>query len=175
MRHITKSSMVAAFFVISTILLNISVLGEPVVNSVSIEPEEPTLKSNVTVTVNFSWSNITSVTLIMNECSAILQQCFEPAQRTDMSLQANGEYSGSVKLTRDETTYIQYYFEVNVDNETYEVGKFNPWKVNLSLNNENQNGGTSNGGESNKGTPGFELVLVLTALFIGIIYYKRKR
>ena len=45
----------------------------------------------------------------------------------------------------------------------------------LSLNNENQNGGTSNGGESNKGTPGFELVLVLTALFIGIIYYKRKR
>lgn len=174
MKNLKKSYKIGLIscLVFSLLLSNITV-AKPVVENMSITPEKPTLKSQITVTATIIGENVTDVVLYVEECSSVLGMCFK-THTTNMSKTDDNVYTGTVTLTEDKATYIQYY--INVTDDT---GKNNSLMqtVNLTLdtNNAGENGKTPGNGSNNKGTPGFELILLLTALLVGIIYYKRKR
>jgi len=175
MKYIKRHYIFSLLFITFILLISaFNVSGIPTVGNTTVKPAEPTLKSQVTITAVITGENITDVVLYVEECSSVLQTCFE-THKTNMTKTDDNVYTGTVTLTRDETTYITYYFDITDDSGETTIQNSTAWVVNLKLDEENDNnGGTSNTG-GDKGTPGFEILLVLTALFVFVLYYKIKR
>ena len=173
MRYIKYNAIFGVFIIIFLFLFSICSTADPVLENVTIDPKEPTVKSDVTVTASFDWSNITDVALYVEECSSELQTCFITHQ-TNMT-QIDTEFSGTVTLTRDKTNYLTYYFDIVADGETYRLINLTTWTVNLKLDTDNdtQNGdGTTDG--SDNGAPGFELLILFIAIVGALLIYRKR-
>jgi len=170
MINIKKGVLLGTLLFIGLSFVN-AVSAQPSVNILSVDPEEPMINSDFTVTANFSWNNITYVNLTVQPCSEEL--CYHGWTTT--MVETNGTYSGTVKLDNEEAIYVQYYFEVVAENESYLIGYLDPWKVNLTADTDDGNNGEEPADNEDNGTPGFELLFLLTALFIVAYIIKRKR
>jgi hypothetical protein len=172
LRYIKNNLILGSSIIATLLLFSTFSVADPVLENVIIEPDEITVKSDVTVTASFDWDNITDVILYIEECSSIQQSCFI-THSEKMSTINNSEFTATIPLTIDKTTYITYYFDVVADGQTYQLINLSSWTVNLNLDNDNTN---QNGDEATNddGTPGFEILIFFIAIISALIIYRKR-
>jgi hypothetical protein len=163
-----KRILTATIVILSLCVSSAIVIAEPVVEDVTISPEEPKVKDTVTITATItSDEDIEEVTLRIKECdeNMCMQTKSYPMEFED------GKYTYTDELTYAAATYFGYQFIILSNGNETET-EF----VNVTLkpaDNGETNGG--NGGNGDGGIPGFELVPPLVAIIIGVLLLRRKR
>lgn len=161
-----KKILIATMVFLSLCITSVSAIAAPTVNVV-IEPEEPTRKSTVTITATItSEDEIDAVWLQIKECS---QSYCHQGENLTMNL-VNGKYQYEYALKWSDAVYFNYSFIISSGEESFPTEET---KVLLKL--DSGNGDTNGNGTSGNGSPGFELILLIIAVFIGVILLKRKR
>ncbi|KYK25333.1 hypothetical protein AYK24_05175 [Thermoplasmatales archaeon SG8-52-4] len=167
MKNINRKILITMIVMIGIFMSSANVMAESTA-TVEIEPEEPTRMSTVTFTVNItSDEDIQAIHLITHECRQGL--CYADAEVT--LTKSGDDYTGQYTYTHDDSIYIEYWVNIDTDQET---GKQITEVIRTYLDIESNNGGT-NGGSDDDNTPGFELFTILIAIVIGAILVKRKR
>ena len=163
-----KRILTATIVILSLCVSSAIVIAEPVVEDVTISPEEPKVKDTVTITATItSEEDIDEVTLRIKECDE--NMCMQ-TESYQMELE-DGKYTYTDELTYAAATYFGYQFII-ISNGNETETEF----VNVTLK-PADNGGTNggNGGNGDGGIPGFELVPLLVAIIIGVLLMRRKR
>jgi len=171
MKTIKHLSITIVLF-LSLCLSTFSVNADPTIETIITDPSEPKLLSTFTVIATITGENINSVNVTISECTdGPPAQCYKAHANIPMSLNNDGKYEAEVTLTgtQDDIDHVQYLFVINDNGTEYQIGDLKTY-----LNLETDNGGNNNDGTGD-GTPGFEFIIVLTAVFISIIFLKRKR
>jgi len=137
---------------------------EPKVETVSLNPSNPTVQSTVTVTATISGDDIEAVHFTYKECDPEICKFTKNISLIETS---GGIYEATFTLTYDKATYITYYFNIQSAG-----GWTKTDDVDVTL--LPKQNGDSNGNGDNK-TPGFELVVVLAAVGILMILFGKKR
>ena len=149
-------------------LLNNNVLAETIID-VNIKPDEPEPASQITITAEISSEKDTDKVYIeIQECKEDL--CFQNVNLT--MTKVNGKYQKQYQLLKDETTYFKYSIAVLFDDGSW-YNQTDKTKVTLKL--DSNNGGTNNGDGEDNGIPGFELILLITAISLIILVFRKKR
>jgi len=185
MRKTTNKAMVSILtLLLSTfVLLGAKAAMVPIatsftVDSVILTPEEPSKLGEITFSTQFSGEELTEIYVLVQECTPTL--CYSRDELNgSMTLSDEGVYEATLTLTKDDATYIKYAF-----NGLTAMGweKTDYVRVNLSTDTDNGDGngngdngdGTGDNNDTN-GTPGFEVLLVLSAVFIISVILTRKR
>jgi hypothetical protein len=168
MKNVNRKFLFSTIFVIGLVLASFNVNADPTVDDVTTTPESPTPLSTFTVIATITGDNILSVNVTISECTdGPPEQCFVPHLNIPMTLNIDGKYEAEVTLTGTQSSidHVQYEFAINDNGTEYSVGE-----LRTSLNTQ-----TSNGGGGDSDSPGFELVIILFAVIIGIILYRKKR
>ena len=100
--------------------------------------------------------------------------CFtDLTQKVDMFLNEEGKYQAEIKLKYSEgrADHIQYLFKIALENGTEYHLSENSWKTYLDLGEDD----TQDDNVEDDNTPGFELIFVMIAIFIGLLHLKKKR
>ena len=163
-----KRILTATIVILSLCVSSAIVIAEPVVEDVTISPEEPKVKDTVTITATItSEEDIDEVTLKIKECDE--NMCMQ-TESYQMEFE-DGKYTYTDELTYAAATYFGYQFII-ISNGNETETEF----VNVTLK-PADNGGTNggNGGNGDGGIPGFELVPLLVAIIIGVLLLRRKR
>lgn len=153
--------------------LYLSILGVSAeiatVNQVTVEPEELTLFSTVTITADITGDDVSTVNLTVGECDDVA--CYKYHRVTTTKL-PTGEYQAEVTLTSSKATYIYCEFLITNSSGSFEQIKNDSWKFDLSIDADG-----ANGGADTNGSPGFELVLMLVSIIavVFLIYRKREK
>ncbi|PNX49507.1 MAG: hypothetical protein BV457_01425 [Thermoplasmata archaeon M9B1D] len=166
MKTIKKVSITIILF-LSLCLSIFSVTADPTIE-IETNPANPERLSTFTVIATITGENIISVTVTISECTKKPPaQCFVAHSNIPMTLDDNGKYEAEVTLTgtQDSIDHVQYLFVINDNGTEYQVGDL---KTDLKIDDTNNNGGDN-------GTPGFELIILLSAVFISLLILKRKR
>ncbi|HEC81336.1 MAG TPA: hypothetical protein ENI42_02770 [Thermoplasmatales archaeon] len=125
--------------------------------STSYTPSSPTAGSTVTFYATVNGENVSGVTLWVEECTKTI--CHLPDEVV-MSPTGEGNYTATYKL-RDDTTYFHYKVFAEVDGETVESDVYN-----VTVASSQTDGSSSNDNTGSGGTPGFEVVVAVSALII---------
>ena len=146
--------------------------AEPTVESISLTPPDPSVRSPITFTVTMtSDESLTDVRIIVQECTEGI--CYRDFFNESMTLMGENTYQTSLTLIHEDATYIKYHVEAGTSEQWY---TFDVTEKNLT--NEPSNGdGDQNGngnGEPDE-SPGFELVISIGALSLLVFLMKRKR
>lgn len=159
--------LVTIFFIISGLSS-----ADAVVENVSIKPENPTKLSEITITSTIEGINTSdNVTLYIKECDENTGLCDQPFSVKLTKIDSNN-FSAEVSLQFVMATYFDYWFVVEREGNTTEI-KNDSYNVQLT---SNSNVDTQNQGNGNdKGIPGFEITALLTAVFIGMLFFMKKR
>ena len=165
-----KRILTATIVILSLCVSSAIVIAEPVVEDVTISPEEPKVKDTVTITATItSEEDIDKVTLRIKECDENMCMLTESFQ---MEFE-DGKYTYMDELTYAAATYFGYQFII-ISNGNETETEF----VNVTLkpaDNGGTNGGNGGNGDGDGGIPGFELVPLLVAILIGVLLMRRKR
>jgi len=147
-----------------SLLLN-SVSAATVIN-VDVEPSEPAPASKITITADISSDKeIDKVYIDIQECKE--DMCF--LNENVSMLKVNNNYEKEYQLTRDEATYFKYSIAIKFkDGSWYSQAE----KTDITLKPSSNNNGTNGG---NNDSPGFELIIVISAVLIAMLLFKRKR
>jgi hypothetical protein len=139
-------------------IFTIGAKAEPVINSITLDPTNPSPKSTITFTADITGDQLDEVYLILQECKEDL--CF---QRVNESMTKTGTntFEVTMTLTKSSSTYIQYWIEINEDGDWYGSDS-DLTKKNLSTQQEDS-------------SPGFELLVFLVSLVILLFIIKKKR
>ena len=155
-------------------LMNFVAAADPLVNDITIDPQNPEPVSDITITADISSKNISKVNLTISACNDDI--CFSDlTQKVEMTLNSEGNYQAQITLNDSEgkANNIKYLFEITLDNGTeYRLSDPSSWKtyLNLVTNDDKDANGSEDGG-----IPGFEFVFVLVALYINTLFYYKKR
>ncbi len=143
-----------------------TVNADPTIEDITTIPANPEPLSTFTLIATITGEDITSVKVTFSECDD--SACFVSQSNIPMSLNEDYKYEAELTLTgtQDSINHIQYIFTINDNGIEYQIEDL---KTYLKTDNDN----TNNGG--NNGTPGFELIIILAAIFISLIILKRKR
>ena len=163
--------------IVSLLILGLyfsSVNAEISAGDITIDPSEPTELSDVTITCVISdISEDGSVYLWVEECNENLGICDPEPINISMSETSNqNEYSATTTLKFDGATYFTYRFIVNDNGEWTTIQDDDNYHVDLS---EKSTDNGTNGGSDNNDSPGFEIAILIAAIFAAIIIYKKKR
>jgi len=147
-----------------------TVTAEPSVGTVTIDPTEPVLKSDVILTAEITdTDDISSVTLWIKECDEDTGLCDEPFSVDMTSTAVENEYTAEFTLKFNTATYFDYWFDVDADGNITTI-EDDLYTVNYGA--ESSNNGPD---DDTNDTPGFELIALFIALFAAIAIYKKKR
>jgi hypothetical protein len=165
--------MISLILFLGLCLSMFSVNAAPTVENVTTEPAQPTPLSTIKVTATITGENITSVKITASECNYDTKQCYVNSGIIEMTL--NDSYYEAELILQDSlgrTDHIEYLFLVTDNGIDYRLEE-DTWITDLNL----ENGGTkpNNDNEGENDTAGFELIILLTAVFILLIFLKRKR
>jgi hypothetical protein len=151
-----------------------TVSADPTVGSIVTVPSSPEPLSTITIIVPITGENISSVKVVVSECNYEEELCYVSSQPTEMTLNDNGGYEAEITLQDDlgRSDHLQYAFIVNDSGVDYRL-EDEAWTTDLDLGNGDTPSDGDNGGDN--GTPGFELSILLIAVFVSIILLKRKR
>jgi len=159
-----KNILMATIIIIGLFVSNSIVIAIPVVEDVTINPMEPTPLSTVTITATITnGEGIDEVHLMIQECKSDVL-CFFMENHT-MNL-VNGEYQYNYKLQHEDATLFKYNFVILSNGKWFITEETTDVYLKLD------SGDSGNGGND---TPGFELILLLIAIFVGVFLLKRKR
>jgi hypothetical protein len=148
---------------------------QPTIEEITFDPAVPIIRSTFTLTATItSEDTIESVYVTLSECDESLGICFpDSIQNLSMThVEGTDTYQVAVTLSHADATYMTYQLSVKHGGtwDTYPESE-----VDLQ---EPQTDGTPNGDTNDNGssgTPGFELVVFLLAIALGMIILKRKR
>ena len=138
------------------------VSADPTVEKITLTPKNPTPRSEVTFSVDFSENSITSAWIVESECNKEKGICHAPPQNISLTKIDSDTYENDVTLMWDDVTTITYKVVIKSD------GKWTAFEDHttvLTTNSENSN-------DSN-GSPGFEIIIFLIAI-IGLIVISKK-
>ena len=125
---------------------------------ITLNPAQPAPKSIVTVSVDISDDNISTVRLLINECNKEVGVCHMP-QNISMNKVDDETYEADVQLEYDDVTSITYHLAVKSD------GKwtiYNEYTTALSTNSVDSNG-----------SPGFETMAFLITTACVLFLFKK--
>ncbi|MCX6667050.1 MAG: hypothetical protein NTV74_02245 [Euryarchaeota archaeon] len=168
--NIRKKNILCMVFVI--FILNISIVSTVSavvldIGEITSDPANPAPKSTATFSVDIGVETPSEVWLIVEECNGNTGVCYTDIQNVSMNESA-GLYQTSVTLRHDDATYITCKVLAKSDGSWLNSSK----KIDLS----EEPDGTQNGnGDTDNKTPGFELVLFLLAVALGMLLFRRKR
>jgi len=135
----------------------------------TIEPEQPKPQSEVTIIAKIIDEDIKSVFLEMQECNTA-GTCF--GWKTNVSMTPTGnadEYKATINLEREDSKYFSLRLAIEKDGEWEYTSTANYHDVMLDRSSSNGDDNDSNN------TPGFEIILMIVAILVGVILSKRKR
>jgi hypothetical protein len=162
-----KRILTATIVLISLCISGSIVIAEPVVEEVTIDPEEPKVLDTVTITATITSEDVIDEVIIrIKECDK--NMCM-PTQSYQMNL-VNGKYTLTHDLTYAAATYFGYQFIITSNGNETET-EFE----NVTLKPAENGGANGGNGGGDGGLPGFELVPLLIAILIGVLLMKRKR
>ena len=125
---------------------------------ITLNPAQPAPKSIVTVSVDISDDNISTVRLLIRECNKDAEACHMP-QNISMNKVDDETYEADVQLEYDDVTSITYHIAVKSD------GKwtiYNEYTTALSTNSVDSNG-----------SPGFETMAFLITTACVLFLFKK--
>jgi len=169
MKNIKRTMVLTAFLIFS---LCISIIGtiravEPTVVEVTLDPEDPAPQSTITFTaVITSEDTLEEMKLIVQECKEGL--CYISSFNESMATVDTDTYQASVTLIHDDATYIKYHLEIKSDGTWY---KNDLTEFDLKVGSDN---GNTTPNDTDK-TPGFELIILIIAIGVGFILFRKKR
>ena len=140
-------------------------MADPTLESFTIDPKEPVPLSDITVTADIGGEGITAVVVHIKECSHVKEVCFSE-QSGKMNDLEPGKFQAQFTLTEKEADYIQYYFDITIDGEEVRLLD-DTWTIDLLVETNDNNG--------DNGTPGFEFMVLITAIGVGFILFRKKR
>ncbi len=151
-----------------------TVTAELSVENITIDPNEPTEFSDVTITCIINdLDEEDDVYLWLEECNENIGICDPETINISMSETSNqNEYSATATLKFDGATYFTYRFIVNDNGEWTTIKDDDNYHVDLS---EKSTDNGTNGGSDNNDSPGFEIAILIAAIFTVIMIYKKKR
>jgi hypothetical protein len=154
-------------FCFSLLFLNYisPVNSEPIVGDIILDPEKPPLQSDVTFTVDISDDSISSVRLVLNECNKPMKICHVPPQNVSMSKVGGDTYQAIVTLQWEDVSSITYHIEVISNGNWIEYEEYT-----TSL---KTGSGENSGSNDTNGSPGFEIMVILLAIFSVILLIKK--
>jgi len=158
--------------ILGMLLLTVSVSSAvPALKGIiRLSPTIPEPEDTVTFTADIDYYEYAdSVQLIVEECIG-KDFCYFDTFNESMTDNGNGEYETEITLRHDDATEIKYYIEIN---SIYGWSKSDVVKLDLDTTGSSSNG-DDNGNGSN-GTPGFELIFLLTAVIVGFVLFRKKR
>jgi hypothetical protein len=177
-----KTSMIILIVILSMVFLSINVNAAYEIQNVVFNPENPIEKSSITVTATvIDLTDTDEVYIFIKECNGNTGVCDEPKNISMTKLEDTNDYQSEISLTFTGATYLDYWFNLFYNNEWIRVPEgvteiYGNVEYGEETDNGDINGGTTNGeGSDNNGTPGFEIILILIAVIIGIYWFKRKR
>ena len=168
-----KKILIATILIISLSALSINVVGAPIVEKVTLDPEKPSPKSTITFSAVITGEeSIDGIWIIVEECKKIGadELCFINPENKSMDLtDVDDTYKTQITLNHGDATYIKYHFEIKSKGKWIIYERI---KVDLSIDTDND---SSNDGDVSNGSPGFEVILFLIATSLVVILLKRKR
>jgi len=144
------------------------VAADPTLESFSIDPEEPAPLSDITVTADIGGEGITAIIVHIKECNDRPEYpvvCFINQEIT-MSEVETGKFTASLTLQEERANYIQYYFDITINGEEVQLID-DSWTIDLLVDSNDNNG--------DNGTPGFEFMVLITAIGLGFVLFRKKR
>ena len=163
-----KKIKIITMIILGICLLSSNILAATIID-VDVEPDEPAPASQITISASISGeSDINKVYIEIQECKEDL--CFQNVNLT--MTKVNDKYQKQYQLLKDEATYFKYSIAVLFDDGSW-YNQTEKTEVTLKL--DSNNGGTNNGDGGDKDTPGFELILLLTAISLIILLFRKKR
>ena len=173
MKSIMKNMLVVWIVFLGLCVSSAVVVAESVVEDVIIDPAEPERLSTITITATItSDDEIDTVNLKIKECRGLPEGgdlCYTE-ETHEMTASGDDVYTIDYDLHYDDSGYFGYYFEIISNGESFETEG-----VNELIKAGSSNGDNGGGDDDENGSPGFELIAVLMAIFIGVILLKRKR
>ncbi len=148
---------------------------DPSYEDIEIDPEEPIRESDVTFSVEITGDNISEVRVRVEECND--QFCYQDIQNESMTNTEGNTWEASVTLIHDDTTYGTVWLEVFSDGQWFDFKESRiTFDVTEAENGENgENGNGENGENGDNDTPGFEFVILIISIIVGILVYNKKR
>lgn len=149
--------------------------ADPAVVEITTNPERPEPTATITVIAEITGDNIESVTVSVTGCDD--NGCYDNYLNLPMTLNDDGKYETeefTLKHSVPTIDHLQYAFTVNDGVEDHILADTS-WKTYLDVGGDNGdiNGGTNGSGDSN--SPGFELLILLVAVMVGVLVYTKKR
>ncbi len=170
MKYMKKNILIVSIVFLGLCFSSSCVVAEPVVSDVEIDPAIPEPLSTVTITATItSDEDIETVNIVIKECIGTPEEsglCYTP-ETFEMTLAGDDTYTVDYDLHYSDAGYFGYHFEIN-------GVEYGDGDTNVLLKASPSNGG-DNGGDDDNGSPGFELVIVVIAIFIGVVLLNRKR
>ena len=149
--------------IVSTVNAAVLDIGE-----ITSNPANPAPKSTTTFSVDIGGETPSEVWLIVEECNGNTGVCYTDIQNVSMN-EVAGLYQTSVTLKHADATYITCKVLAKSDGSWLNSSN----KINLSEEPDGNHNDNNNGNDEK--TPGFELILLVTAVGIGVLLLGRKR
>jgi len=173
MTHINRKIMISIIILLGIFIECSIVTADPTIDQITTDPASPTHQSTINITAKISGDGITSVKVTVSECNDVDGICYF---NTPYTMTKNGEGDWVAQATLKDTgksNYIKYTFDVTDSERTHALSD-SSWRVDIST----QNGGDNS--QNNNKSPGFEIIILLVAviigiLIVGILKIKRKR
>ena len=161
---------ILSIFLISMLFTSI-VSADPTVDSITTDPVKPKPLSTFTIIVDISGVNIEEVKVTVTECTDGPPEttCFVSHTNLAMTLNNDGKYETQVSLTgtQDSIDHVQYVYYITDDGVEYTLTE--DFRTDLDVSN-----GQNNGVGGSNSSPGFELILLIIAIIVGLIIIRKK-
>ena len=169
-----KKLFVVIIIYLGLLLLNTSIgSAVPVLDKMDISPSKLAPQGTAAFTASVSdYDYVDAVYLIVDECTEGL--CFTDGFNESMTHNGIGEFESEITLKHESATEIKYHVEIKVKNNP-SVDWTTSDSVSYDLDVSGSSNGDTNNGNSSNNTPGFELLFVLSAIFIGLLLFRKKR
>ena len=153
-------------------------------DAINVEPAEPEKLSEVTFSVEITGEAIDEVNIRVQECMDTEEgeQCYLEVQNKSMTKSDGNTWTCTTELAWDSTTIGHCWLEIKSNgtwynyapSEGYDTTDFTVVPAGGNGNGDNGNGTNGDDNDTN-GTPGFELVLLVSSIVIALFIYEKKR
>jgi len=153
-------------------------------DAINVEPAEPEILSEVTFSVEITGEVIEEVNIRVQECMDTEEgeQCYLEVQNKSMTKSDGNNWTCITELAWDSTTICHCWLEIKSNgtwynyapSEGYDTTDFTVVPAGGNGNGDNGNGTNGDDNDTN-GTPGFELVLLVSSIVIALFIYEKKR
>ncbi len=185
MNNLKQKVVLTSFIICSLLVITTQGLAEPVVDSITFDPEMPKGQGSFTATVQItSEEAIEEVYFeVLGECNRTEGICYQgTTQNISLSqVEDTSTYQGTITLTHEKASYIEYQITVSAGGSwtSSEKTEIDLDTTPKDTNGDNGNGGTNgdngNGGTNGDETPGFESIVLIGALIISLVALRKRR